>query len=156
MGATAAAASTTSASDGGQVSPSQPGASPVARINPDALSAPRGYSHVVIASGGRTIYVSGQVPLDRTGALVGAGDLAAQTQQVFENLRAALSAAGATFGDVVKLTYYVLDASKVQVVRDVRDTFIDASHPPASTLVEVRRLFRDDLLIEIDAIAHVK
>jgi reactive intermediate/imine deaminase len=124
-------------------------------VNPDTLAAPRGYSHVVVASGGRTIYVSGQVPLDRAGALVGAGDLAAQTRQVFENIKAALAAAGATFGDVVKLTYFVTDASQVQVVRDVRDTFIDRARPPASTLVEVRRLVRQEFQIEIDAIAQV-
>lgn len=124
-------------------------------INPDTLPAPRGYSHVVAVSGGRTIYVSGQVPVDKTGAVVGAGDLTAQTRQVFENIKAALAAAGASFGDVVKLTFYVTDASQVQAVRDVRDRFIDAARPPASTLVEVRRLVRPEFLLEVDAIAHV-
>ena len=128
----------------------------LAHLNPSALAAPRGYTHVVAATGPRTIYVSGQVPLDRTGALVGAGDLRMQTRQVFENIRTALDEAGATFADVAKLTYYVLDASQVQVVRDVRDTFIDTGRPPASTLVEVRRLVREEFLIEVDAIANVR
>ena len=78
-----------------------------------------------------------------------------QTRQVFENIRTALGEAGATFADVAKLTYYVLDASQVQVVRDVRDTFIDTGLPPASTLVEVRRLVREEFLIEVDAVANV-
>jgi reactive intermediate/imine deaminase len=156
LGATAAAAAGPHAADGTDPSGAvEQSASHTTRINPDTLAAPRGYSHVVVAAAGRTIYVSGQVPIDKTGALVGAGDLAAQTRQVFENVKAALAAAGATFGDVVKLTYFVTDASQVQVVRDVRDTFIDPARAPASTLVEVRRLVRQEFLVEIDAIAHV-
>ena len=124
-------------------------------LNPPTVSTPRGYSHAVVVSGGKTIYLSGQISLDRTGKLVGEGNLKAQAQQVFENLKAVLDAAGATFADVVKFGIYMLDASQVQVVRDVRDTFINAQAPPASTLVEVRRLAREGLLLEIEAIAHV-
>ncbi|HEY7699629.1 MAG TPA: RidA family protein, partial [Vicinamibacteria bacterium] len=69
--------------------------------------APLGYSHVVEARGGRSIYVSGQVSLDKEGNLVGPGNFRAQTVQVFENLKARLSEAGATFKDVVKLNYYL-------------------------------------------------
>jgi enamine deaminase RidA (YjgF/YER057c/UK114 family) len=89
-----------------------------------------------------------------TGALVGAGDLGAQTRQVFENIKAALEAAGASFADVIKLNIYMLDVSQVQVVRDIRDKYVDTTHPPASTLVEVRRLVRDEFLIEIDVVAN--
>jgi reactive intermediate/imine deaminase len=110
---------------------------------------------VVEVTGGRTIYVSGQIPVDKSGAIVGAGNLRAQTQQVFENIKAGLEAAGATFGDVIKLNIYMLDVSQVQVVRDVRDKFVDTARPPASTLVEVRRLVREEFLIEIDAVASV-
>ena len=124
-------------------------------LNPPTVSTPRGYSHAVAVTGGRTIYLSGQISLDRTGKLVGEGNLKAQAQQVFENLKAVLEAAGATFADVVKFGIYMLDASQVQVVRDVRDTFIKADAAPASTLVEVRRLAREGLLLEIEAIAHV-
>jgi enamine deaminase RidA (YjgF/YER057c/UK114 family) len=99
------------------------------------------------------VYLSGQVGLDSAGRLVGAGDLRAQTRQTFENLRRALAAAGATFADVVKLTYYVLDATQVSVIREERDRVVNLTAPPASTLVEVRRLFRDDVLIEIEAVA---
>ena len=124
-------------------------------LNPPTVSTPRGYSHAVVVSGGKTIYLSGQISLDRTGKLVGEGNLKAQAQQVFENLKAVLEAAGATFADVVKFGIYMLDASQVQVVRDVRDTFINAQAPPASTLVEVKRLVREEFLLEIDAIAHI-
>jgi reactive intermediate/imine deaminase len=127
----------------------------IKRVNPPTVAPARGYTHVVEVTGGRTVYVSGQVALDRTGAIVGKGDLRAQAQQVFENLKACLEASGASFADVVKLNIFVLDASQVQVVRDVRDKYVDTAHPPASTLVEVRRLVRDEFLIEIDAIANV-
>lgn len=124
-------------------------------VNPPTLPPPRGYSHVAEVSGGRTIYISGQIALDASGALVGAGDLRAQAEQVFANLSAALAAVGADFGHVVKLTFFVLDASQMQAVREVRDRYIDTANPPASSAVEVRRLVRDDLLIEIEAVAVV-
>lgn len=123
--------------------------------NPPTLATPPGYSQVVAVTGGRTIYVAGQVALDQHGNLVGAGDLRAQTQQVFKNLQVALAAAGATFEHVVKLNYYLLDASQVAVVREVRESFVNMASPPASTLVEVRRLAREDFLVEIEAIASV-
>jgi enamine deaminase RidA (YjgF/YER057c/UK114 family) len=136
---------------------SQPGAAAGSNryVNPATLPTPRGYSQVVVASPGKTIYVSGQVSVDRSGAVVGAGNLHAQAQQVFANLKLALEAAGATFADVVKLNFYVLDASQVQVIRDVRDTFITSERAPASTLVEVRRLVREEFLLEVDAIAQI-
>lgn len=125
-------------------------------LNPPTLAAPRGYSHVATVPPGSTLlFISGQVPLDSTGALVGAGDLRAQTVQVFENLRRALAAGGATFRDVVKITIYMLDASQVGVVREVRADYLNVAAPPASTLAEVRRLFRDDVLVEIEAVAIV-
>ena len=122
-------------------------------LSPETLPPPFGYSHVAEARPGRVIYVSGQVPLDRDGQLVGEGDLEAQTRQVFENLQAALDAAGSSWADVVKLNYFLVDVSGLGAVRAIRDEYVDTAHPPASTLVEVSRLFRDDVLIEIDAVA---
>jgi reactive intermediate/imine deaminase len=122
-------------------------------INPDTLPQPSGYTHVVESTGGRTVYISGQIALDAQGNLVGAGDMAAQAEQVFANLRAALAAANASFDDLVKLTYYLVDISQIQAVRDVRDRYIDPTRYPASTAVEVRRLVHPDLLLEIDAVA---
>jgi len=122
-------------------------------LNPDTLPQPSGYTHVVESTGGRTAYISGQIALDAGGSLVGAGDMAAQAEQVFANLGAALSAVNASFEDVVKLTYYLVDISQIQAVRDVRDRYIDSARYPASTAVEVRRLVHPDLLLEIDAVA---
>ena len=71
---------------------------------------------------------------------------------MFENLRVALAAAGAGFGDVVKANYYVLDMSNIAVLREVRSGYL-GSAVPASTLVEVRRLAREEFLVEIEMIA---
>ena len=130
------------------------GAAAIARMNPPGLSTPTGYSHVVSARGGTTIYIAGQVALDAKGQLVGAGDLAAQTRQVFENLAVALKAAGATFANVVKTNYYLRDASQVEIVRQIRSKYFTAELP-ASTLIEVPRLARPEFLIEIEVIAVV-
>lgn len=124
----------------------------IRRVNPAALYPPNGYTHVVEATGGRTIYISGQVPSDKNGNVVRVGDFRAQAVQVFENLRAALAAAEAGFGDVVKANYYVLDMSNITVLREVRRGYLGAA-APASTLVEVRRLAREEFLVEIEMIA---
>jgi reactive intermediate/imine deaminase len=122
-------------------------------INPETMHTPTGYTHVVEVTAGRPIYIAGQVALDPAGVLVGPGDIRAQTRQVFDNLQAALHAVGASFDHVVKLTYYLVDAAQLPVVREVRDQYINTQQPPASTAVEVRRLVRDDLLIEVEAVA---
>jgi enamine deaminase RidA (YjgF/YER057c/UK114 family) len=118
--------------------------------------APAGYSQVVEVRGGRTLYISGQVALDSSGTLVGPGDFTAQLKQVFANLKARLDEAGASFNDVVKLNFYLVDASNVQIVRDVRDTYVNRERPPASTAVVVKQLIRPELLVEVDAIAVTK
>ncbi|TMK78627.1 MAG: RidA family protein [Actinobacteria bacterium] len=122
-------------------------------LSPDSLPTPFGYSHVVDASAARLIFVSGQVPLDREGQLVGAGDFEAQARQVFDNLTKALAAADASWADVVKLSYFLTDVNEIGSVRAIRDEYVNTESPPASTLVEVSSLFRDDVLIEIDAVA---
>lgn len=122
-------------------------------LSPETLPPPFGYSHVVDSPGGRIIYISGQVPLDPAGQLVGEGDVAAQARQVFQNLSAALEAAGASWSDVVKLGFFVVDVSQMGSVRPVRDEYVNTREPPASTLIEVSRLFRDDVLVEVDAVA---
>jgi enamine deaminase RidA (YjgF/YER057c/UK114 family) len=97
--------------------------------------------------------VSGQVALDPEGSVVGVGDVAEQARQAFRNLGAVLDAAGCSFSDVLKLMYFVRDMEAVGSIRAVRDEFVDATDPPAATLVEVSRLFMPDLLIEIEAVA---
>jgi enamine deaminase RidA (YjgF/YER057c/UK114 family) len=124
-------------------------------INPETVHAPFGYSHVVEVTAGRPVYIAGQVALDPSGALVGAGDVRAQTRQVFDNLRAALQAVGAGFDQVVKLNLYLVDATHLPMIREVRDQYVNTGQPPASTAVEVRRLFHEDALIEVEAVAVV-
>jgi len=124
----------------------------IRRINPLTLSKPNGYTHVVVATSGRTIYIAGQTAVDSYGNVVGPGDFRAQAKQAFENLKAALAAAGIGFDQVVKLNYYVLDMANAPVLREVRNGYL-ASAFPASTLVEVRKLARDELMLEIEAIA---
>jgi enamine deaminase RidA (YjgF/YER057c/UK114 family) len=121
---------------------------------PPGLSPASGYSHVV-SGAGRLVFVSGQVALDERGTVVAPGDLAGQADQVFRNIGHALTAAGASFGDVVKLNLYVTDITALPAVRQVRDRYVDTTHPPASTAVEVSGLARPEFLIEIDALAIV-
>lgn len=124
-------------------------------INPSTLATPPGYTHVVEVTHGRTVFIAGQIALDQSGKIVGPHDFRAQTQQVFENLKAALTAVGTDFTSVVKLNMYVVDISQLQILREVRDRYVNTINPPASTLVEVRRLAREEFLIEIEAVAHV-
>lgn len=116
-----------------------------------SVSTPPGYSHAVQAAG--LIFVSGQVSLDGDGSVVGVGDIGEQARQAFRNLGAVLEAAGASFADLVKLTYFVRDINAVRAIRAARDEFVNTANPPASTLVEVSRLFVPELLIEIEAVA---
>src|SRR4030095_14491962 len=123
-------------------------------LNPPALSVPTGYSHVAEVSSGRTIYIAGQVAFDNSGKVVGKGDFAAQTTQVFENLKLALAAVGATFENVVKVNTYVTDMSHLQTLREIRVRYY-GKNAPASTLVEIGSLASPDLMIEIEAVAVV-
>ena len=126
-------------------------------LNPPALNPPNGFTHVVTATGGKTVYVSGQVSVNERGEVVGRGDFRAQVGRTFENLKAALAAAGATFADVVKVTYFVvgLGPEHVPVVREVRGRYLDPASPPASTLVGVAALVVPDWLIEVELVAVV-
>jgi reactive intermediate/imine deaminase len=132
----------------------QSGAPKITRINPPTLSKPTGYTHVVEVTGGKTVYISGQIALDKDGKIVGEGDMNAQAEQVFKNLQAALAAAGATFKDVVKMNTYTTDISQVQAVRDVRARYF-GDVTPASTLVQVVHLARPEFMLEIEVVAVV-
>ena len=125
-------------------------------VNPPTSHRTVGYSHVGELLTGRPIFISGQVALDAGGNLVGPDDLRAQAAQVFRNLDAALGAVGATFDDVVKFTYFMLDIGQIALVREIRDQYVNRENPPASSAVEVRRLYRDDVLIEVEAVAVVQ
>jgi 2-iminobutanoate/2-iminopropanoate deaminase len=123
--------------------------------NSAEISSPPGYSHAVTVNGGKMIFLSGQIGLNKQGEMVGGEDFKAQAAQVFANLKSALAAAGASPKDVVKLNYYVvgLNRDKLVALRDVRDGFIDKEHPPASTLAGVAALFREDAMLEVEAVA---
>jgi enamine deaminase RidA (YjgF/YER057c/UK114 family) len=124
-------------------------------LSSEELPPSPGYTQVLSAQGTRTVYVSGQVAVDVQGALVGAGDLRAQTEQVFANLQTALAAAQASFADVVKLTTFVVNLTPeaLAMVREVRKRYLDAERLPTSTLVGVTVLANPAWLIEIEAIA---
>jgi reactive intermediate/imine deaminase len=124
-------------------------------VKSDTLPPAVGYSQAAVVTRGRLVYIAGQVALDHSGQLVGGGDFRAQVKQTFENLKAALAANGATFDNVVKLNSYFLDIKQAPAFREVRDQYVNVANPPVSTAVEVRRLVRDEWLIEIEAIAVV-
>jgi len=123
-------------------------------VRPDGMPPVNGYSHAV-AFQGRLVAVSGQVPLDADGRLVGRGDPEAQARQVFANLEAALAAAGATMDHVVKLTVFLTDMADLAAFRKVRDEFIRADKPPASSLVRVSGLVNPEFRIEVEALAAI-
>ena len=127
-------------------------------INPEGLSRPTGYTHVVAVEGARKlVFISGQVALNAAGEVVGRGDLGAQARQVFQNLEAALKAAGATFQDVTKMTTFIVNYKPEDrdVIRAARTAYLPADAPPASTLVGVQSLATADYMIEIEAVAAI-
>jgi len=103
---------------------------------------------------GKVLHIAGQVAQDATGALVGKGDITAQTRQVLDNIRTVLAGAGGTMDDVARVTVYVTDMSGLGQIHEVRGEYFRRPYP-ASTLVEVRSLVKPDYLIEIDAVAVI-
>ncbi len=125
-------------------------------INPKGLAQPTGYTHLVIAPDGRTVYIAGQVALDSAGKVVGKGDFAAQAEQVFRNLQLALESVGGSTADLVKTTTFVTDIGNLAALREVRTRYLARNRPPASTLVAVSSLARPELLIEIEGVAVLR
>ncbi|MEV5311989.1 RidA family protein [Streptomyces sp. NPDC052610] len=121
---------------------------------PDGVAPAAQYSHVVMGTG-RFVAISGQLPLDESGALVGRDDPSAQAHQVFANLRRCLAAAGATWDDVVKLTYYVTDVSHLPAIRAARAAHLADDRLPAASAVQVAALVRPEFLMEVEAFAVV-
>jgi enamine deaminase RidA (YjgF/YER057c/UK114 family) len=125
-------------------------------INPPGLVKPGGYTHVVLASDGRTAYIAGQVAIDSTGQVVGAGDFAAQAEQVFANLGRALASVGGSLGDILKTTTYLTDLQYLPALREARGRHLNPARPPANTLIVVSGLARAELLLEIEAVAELR
>src|SRR5688572_3571865 len=115
------------------------------------------YSHTVVASGGRTVYIAGQVPTDAEGKLVGGNDLGGQTAQAMKNVGIALAAGGASYENIVKLTTYVVNYKPKHraIVGKARGAHFTKGPPPASTLVGVSALAMPEWLVEIEAIAII-
>lgn len=117
------------------------------------VKTPPGFSHAAVVTGGRLVFVSGQVGRDKQGKMP--SDFRGQAAGAFANLKAALAAAGAKPEDVVKLNYYVvgLNHEKLLALREARDQWLDGRHPPASTLAGVQALAQEDIQVEIEAVA---
>ncbi|HVC03323.1 MAG TPA: RidA family protein [Candidatus Acidoferrales bacterium] len=128
----------------------------IERINPPALPVPTGYTQVVASTGSRTIYIAGQVAVDAIGNVVAPGDVIGQASRAFANVRSAVTAAGGTVADIVKVTWYVVGYRPEMLpalARARRDIFGD--HEPASTLVGVAALANPQYLVEVEAIAVI-
>lgn len=129
-------------------------------IHPEKLANfPKLFTQVVTIKSGdtKTVYISGQVAIDREGRVVGQGDLGAQAAQVFENLSFALESAGAKPEDVVKLNMYVVNMKPEdgKTVGLARRKWFNQENLPASTMVGVVSLAAPDFLLEVEAIAVV-
>jgi enamine deaminase RidA (YjgF/YER057c/UK114 family) len=122
-------------------------------LNPSTMSKPIGFAQVVEITGpGRTIHIAGQLGIDAEGKV--AGSLREQIAQAFENVRQGLSAAGASFKDVVKLNVYLVDVqANISLFRTARDEILKLEQPPVSTVVGVPQLARPGTLVEIEATA---
>ena len=126
---------------------------PIQHINPSTIAPPRGYSHVV--KDGSTVYVAGQVARDRDGKIVGVGDAKAQTEQVFKNLEAALTAAGGNLSHIVKTNTFMTHREDIPVFREIKAKYLPGDDSPVSTLVLCSGLADPNFRIEIEAIAVI-
>lgn len=125
--------------------------------NSEKVFAIKGLSQAVEIPFGdqKMIILSGQIPLNKQGELVGK-DVKTQTIQIFENIRDILETCGASIDNIIKLGIFTSDISQIALYREARDQFINSNNPPTSTLVEVKGLFRSDVIIEIEVTALVK
>ena len=122
----------------------------IERINPDGMTQPTSYSHLVKFD--RLLFIAGQVALDAEGNVVGEGDMTAQVHQVLKNLQSVLASEGADFSDVVKINIFTTDIDEFRRSGEVRREFF-GEYAPTSTLVQIVRLARPVFLVEIEAIA---
>lgn len=118
----------------------------------------RGYSQSVEINNFsyKTLYISGQVPIDSKGEIVGVDNLELQTEQVFKNIQSQVEQVGGTMTNLINIDCYFTDISKISEFRKSRDKYINLENPPASTAVQVERLINKDFLIEINATAIIK
>jgi len=126
------------------------GAQSIERINPEGMTQPTAYSHLVKVD--NLLFIAGQVAVDGDGNIVGEGEMSAQVRQVLENLQTVLASQGADFSDVVKVNIFTTDIDSFLESSAVRREYL-GDHPPTSTLVQIERLARPVFLVEIEAIA---
>jgi len=128
-------------------------AQPKSVVPVTGLAKPGGvWSTVTIAAPGRLVFVSGLLAKDATGEIVGPGDISAQTEQVCQNLKQAMSCAGGSLDDIVRVDVYCKDISQFKEIHAVRARYFPKD-PPASTMVQVTEFTDRRALIEINAIA---
>jgi enamine deaminase RidA (YjgF/YER057c/UK114 family) len=130
----------------------------VQHLQPEGLSKPPAYTHVITAEGGKLVLIAGQTPVDADGNVVGVGDFDAQVMQVFENLTRALTAAGATWENCVKVVQYIpnWDPEKHRPgLTAARTKYMVPEHLPVSTLLGIQSLARPEYMVEIEAMAYV-
>lgn len=124
-------------------------------FNPSGVVMPFGiFSTAAWQPEGRTLHISGHVSQNEQGLTLGVGDIEVQTRQVLTNIQTVLNAVGGTMDDIVKVTVFVTDVSRIKQIHAVRATFFNPPYP-ASTLVQVAQLIDPDWLIEIDAVAVI-
>ena len=125
-------------------------------LKPADVPKPAGdYSQGLTVKGGRLVVISGQVPWDAQGKLVGKDDFQAQTRQVFENLKNMLASAGATFNDVVKLGIFLKNREDFAIFKDIRAEYLTPPFPP-TTLLVVKDLAREEWMLEVEVMAVVE
>jgi len=124
----------------------------IQRINPEGMTQPTAYSHVVRF--GDLLFLAGQVSTDSEGSVIGEGDMASQVRQVLENMKKVLNSQGADFSNVVKITIYTTDIDAYIQTGDIRREYW-GEIAPASTLVQIERLARPIFLVEIEATAII-
>ncbi len=123
--------------------------------NPENVWAPFGaFSMLVLRGPGQVVHLKGQVALDASGAIVGAGDMRAQVRQALTNIKTVLATMGGRMSDVISLTHYATDIQAFMQTGDIREEFFAAPYP-ITTTVEVAALYNPELVIEITAVAEI-
>ena len=123
--------------------------------NPDNVWAPFGaFSMVVLQGTGHVVHLKGQVALDASSAIIGAGDMRAQVRQVLLNIKTVLASIGGRMSDVISLTHYTTDIQAFMETSDIRKEFFTSPYP-VTTTVEVVALYNPGLVIEITADAEI-
>jgi enamine deaminase RidA (YjgF/YER057c/UK114 family) len=125
-------------------------------INPSSLPRPRGFSHGILVTGGRLLFLAGQTGSDATGRIVAPGDLVAQYEQTLRNLKTVVEAAGGKMQDIAQITIFVRDRddylAHLKPLGQIHRSFF-GDYYPATALFEISRFFQDEVLIEIEGLA---